>query len=57
MSEPDFQYELCTKDLQWCAVPYGEEKYIIIHQGSQVRLCHSIITAQKFIQSKNKLCT
>lgn len=57
MSEPDFQYELCTKDLQWCAVPYGDEKYIILHEGSQVRLCKSFTTAQKFIQSKNKLCT
>lgn len=50
-AEPDW---VCTEDLMWCAVPYGEEKYIIIHQGQQVRLCKSFTTAQKFILSKNK---
>lgn len=47
----------CTTDFQWCAIPYGKEKFIIIHQGGQVRLCNSIKTALKFIQDKEKLCT
>lgn len=46
----------CTSDFQWCAVPYGNEKFIIIHQGQQVRLCRSIKTALSFIQEKENLC-
>lgn len=44
----------CTKDDSWCAIPYGKERYMIIHQGSQVRLCRSLQTAYNFIQEKNK---
>lgn len=47
----------CSKDESWCAVPYGNSQYIIIHQGSQVRLCRSLRTAFNFIQEKSKSCT
>lgn len=47
----------CTSDLNWCAVPYGNNKFIIIHRGSQVRLCRTLRTALSFIQEKERLCT
>jgi hypothetical protein len=46
----------CTKDELWCAIPYGDNQYIIIHNGEQVHLCRSLDTAKKFIRTKNKLC-
>jgi len=44
----------CTNDFEWCAIPYGKEKYIIVHRGQQVHLCRSFKTAQNFIQNKSK---
>lgn len=47
----------CTSNFEWCAVPYGNEKFIIIHQGAQVRVCRTLRTALSFIQDKeNYVC-
>lgn len=56
MSESTSLEYYCTKDETWCAVPYGEKQYIIIHNGSQVRLCRSLDTAKKYINKNSKLC-
>jgi hypothetical protein len=42
---------------EYCAVPFGNKGYIIIHQGSQMeRLCRTEATARKYIKElmKNK---
>lgn len=54
MNEPDDSHGFCTSDLKWCAVPYTNGRYIIIHEGGQVRLCRSLKTAKTFIQEKQK---
>lgn len=46
----------CTSDLQWCAVPYVKDSFIIIHQSQQVHLCRTMKTALSFIQEKENLC-
>lgn len=51
----DLENGFCTKDDSWCAIPFGD-RYMIIHQGAQVRLCHSLRTAYNFIQEKSKSC-
>jgi hypothetical protein len=46
----------CTKDDSWCAIPYRDSQYVILHQGGQVRVCRSLRTAYNFIQEKSKQC-
>lgn len=52
--ENDLSKGFCNKDETWCAVPYVNNQFIIIHQGSQARTCRTLETALKFIESKNK---
>lgn len=54
MSEPTLPESYCTKDEMWCAIPYGDKQYIIIHNGQQVHLCRTLDTAKKFINGKKK---
>lgn len=39
---------------QFAAVPFGENKYIIIFNGKQIRTCKNIITAKNFINQERK---
>ena len=52
MIEPALPPSYCTKDQMWCAIPYGNKQYIILHNGEQVRLCRSLDTAKKFIDTE-----
>lgn len=54
MIEYDELGGFCTDKFDWCAIPYVNGQYIIIHQGSQVRLCKTSETAKNFIKSKDK---
>lgn len=56
MDEPIPLEYYCTKDEAWCAIPYGEKQYIIVHNGSQVHLCRTLDTAKKYIDRNSKLC-
>lgn len=46
-----------TSDGMWAAVPYGNKKFIIIHNGEQVHTALSLETAKSFIykQTRKKL--
>jgi hypothetical protein len=54
MIEPVLSPSYCTKDQMWCAIPYGNKQYIILHNGEQVHLCRSLDTAKKFIDTESK---
>jgi hypothetical protein len=50
---PD-QLGFVTPDGMWAAVPYGDKKFIIIHNGQQVHTALSIETAKSFIYKQTK---
>jgi hypothetical protein len=41
-----------TKDGMWAAVPYGNNKFVIIHNGQQVHTANSYSSAKTFIQKQ-----
>jgi hypothetical protein len=41
-----------TKDGMWAAVPYGNNKFVIIHNGQQVHTANSYSSAKNFIQKQ-----
>lgn len=43
-----------TKDGMWAAVPYGNNKFVIIHDGQQVHTANSYSSAKTFIQKQIK---
>ncbi len=43
-----------TKDGMWAAVPYGNNKFVIIHDGQQVHTANSYSLAKTFIQKQIK---
>jgi len=43
------------KDLEYCAVPFGNSGYIIIHQGQQLeKLCRTESSARAYINAHKK---
>lgn len=49
LEEPTPYSSYVTKDGMWAAVPYGETRYVIIHNGYQVHTSNSLRTAKDFI--------
>lgn len=43
-----------TKYGEYAAIPYGE-KYMILHEGKQVKICNTIETAEKYVNRQMKL--
>jgi len=43
-----------TKDLEWAAVPWMKNKFIILHQGQQVHTANNYKTAVSYIDKEVK---
>jgi hypothetical protein len=41
-----------TKDRMWAAVPFGKNKFIIIHNGQQVHVTNNLINAKSYINKQ-----
>ncbi len=43
-----------TKDGMWAAVPFGDKKFIVIHNGQQMQTFNSLVNAKTFIAKQTK---
>jgi hypothetical protein len=42
-----------TKDEMWAAVPFGN-KFMILHNGEQIHVCQTLVTAKSYINKQIK---
>jgi hypothetical protein len=54
LTENQDQLGYVTSDGMWAAVPYGDKKFIIIHNGEQVHTALSLETAKSFIYKQTR---
>lgn len=54
LEEPEPYSSYVTRDGMWAAIPYGQSKYVIIHNGEQVHTSNNLQTAKNFIAKQQR---